>query len=76
MVDKPQDTLILGVENPLLDISTNATEDLYKHYDLPLEATVLAEKKHLPLFKEIKENYKPNYVPGGSTQNTLRAAQV
>ena len=70
------DSLILGIENPLLDISVNADDALYKRYDLPLEATVLIEEKHMPIFKDIKEKYKPKYAPGGSTQNTLRAAQV
>ena len=76
MQDSKQGTLILGIENPLLDISVNAEQDLYKRFDLPLDATILAEEKHLPLFKELKEKYVPTYVPGGSTQNTLRAAQV
>jgi len=76
MVEKESKPLILGMENPLLDISINATEEIYKNYDLPLEDTVPVEEKHLPLFKEIKEHHKPNYIPGGSTQNTLRATQV
>ena len=76
MVDSKPGTLILGIENPLLDISANVDEDVYKRYGLPMDATILAEEKHLPLFKELKEKYTPTYVPGGSTQNTLRAAQV
>ena len=76
MVEKSQETLILGIENPLLDVSVSADEDLYKRYNLPPEATILIEEKHMPIYKELREKYKPNYVPGGSTQNTLRAAQV
>ncbi len=76
MKDSATGTLILGIENPLLDISANVEEDVYKRYGLPLDATILAEEKHLPLFKELKEKHKPTYIPGGSTQNTLRAAQV
>jgi adenosine kinase len=76
MVDKKEDTLILGIENPLLDISVNAKQDIYDRFGLPLDATILAEAKHLPLFQELKEKYNPTYIPGGSTQNTLRAAQV
>ena len=76
MIDAPQSTLILGIENPLLDISANVEADIYKRFDLPLDATILAEEKHMPLFKELKEKYTPTYIPGGSTQNTLRAAQV
>ena len=76
MLDSQRGTLILGIENPLLDISANVEQDIYKRYDLPLDATILAEEKHLPLFKELKEKYTPTYIPGGSTQNTMRAAQV
>lgn len=76
MAEKLFGLLVLGIENPLLDSSTNGTDDMYKNYNLPLEATVPVEAKHLPLFKDIKEHHNPNYVPGGSTQNTLRAAQV
>lgn len=75
-MDSKPATLILGIENPLLDISANVDPDVYERYHLPLNATILAEEKHLPLFKELKEKYKPTYIPGGSTQNTLRAAQV
>ncbi len=74
-MDAHKDTLILGIENPLLDISSNVDAEIYKRYGLPMDATVLAEEKHLPLFKELKEKYNPTYIPGGSTQNTLRAAQ-
>jgi len=76
MTDNKKGVLILGIENPLLDISANVEGDIYTRYGLPMDATVLAEEKHLPVFKELKEKYKPTYVPGGSTQNTLRAAQV
>ena len=75
-MDSKPETLILGIENPLLDISANVGPEVYAQYNLPLDATILAEEKHLPLFKELKEKYNPTYVPGGSTQNTLRAAQV
>jgi adenosine kinase len=76
MVDNKEGTLILGIENPLLDISAKVQQDVYERFNLPMDATILAEAKHLPLFQELKDKYHPTYIPGGSTQNTLRAAQV
>lgn len=37
---------------------------------------ILAEDKHKPLYDEMVQKYKVNYIPGGATQNTLRVAQV
>ena len=68
-----QDILLLGIENPLLDISTQWKEEFYQKYNLPLNTTVLATKDHLPLFEEMRKE-KFNYIPGGSVQNTMRAA--
>ena len=76
MKDSDKKILILGIENPLLDISSNVEQDMYTRYGLPMDACILAEEKHLPIFKELKEKYNPTYIPGGSTQNTLRATQV
>ena len=76
MVEGKPETLILGIENPLLDISANVPPGVHEKYGLPLDVTILAEEKHLPLFQEIKDKYNPTYIPGGSTQNTIRAAQV
>lgn len=37
---------------------------------------ILAEEKHKPLYDEMVEKYKVDYIPGGATQNALRVAQV
>ncbi len=75
MEDSPT-TLILGIENPLLDFSANVPPGFHEKYGLPIDATVLADERHLPIFQEIQEKYNPIYIPGGSTQNAMRAAQV
>jgi len=67
--------LILGMGNPLLDISDKVTEDTLKKYGLEANNAVLAEEKHLPLYKELAAQPNVKYVAGGATQNSIRVAQ-
>ena len=66
---------ILGMGNPLLDISATVGQDLLDKYDVKMDSAILAEEKHQPLFKELVEKYDPKYIAGGATQNTIRVAQ-
>ena len=68
--------VLVGMENPLLDISVELSDHtLLKKYGLELDSAILAEEKHLPLYKELVENYNPKYIAGGATQNSIRVAQ-
>jgi sugar/nucleoside kinase (ribokinase family) len=67
---------VVGLGNPLLDISANVDEDFLSKYDLKPNNAILAEEKHKPLYDEMVQKYKVDYIPGGATQNTLRVAQV
>jgi adenosine kinase len=67
--------VLMGMGNPLLDISANVGQDLLDKYDVKLDSAILAEEKHQPLFKELVEKYSPQYIAGGATQNTIRVAQ-
>jgi len=67
--------ILMGMGNPLLDISTNVGQDLLDKYDVKLDSAILAEEKHQPLFKELIESYNPTYIAGGATQNSIRVAQ-
>jgi adenosine kinase len=66
---------IMGMGNPLLDISANVDQDFLDKYDVKLDSAILAEDKHQPLFKELIDKYNPKYIAGGATQNTIRTAQ-
>jgi len=68
-------SLILGMGNPLLDISDNVTVDTLKKYGLEANNAVLAEEKHMPLYKELAAQSTVKYVAGGATQNSIRVAQ-
>ncbi|KAF7995633.1 hypothetical protein HCN44_006740 [Aphidius gifuensis] len=67
--------LLLGLGNPLLDISATVDEDFLKKYDLKANDAILADEKHKPLYDELIEQYKAEFIAGGSVQNTLRVAQ-
>lgn len=47
--------LLLGIGNPLLDISAIVDEELLKKYDLHPDDAIMAEAKHMPLYKELME---------------------
>lgn len=67
--------VLVGLGNPLLDISANVGMDLLEKYGLKLNNAILAEAAHLPLYKELVDKYKVEYIAGGATQNTIRVAQ-
>ncbi len=66
-------TFFLG--NPLLDIAADVPQSMFEKYGLKHGDAILAEEKHMPIFKDLVDNYKVNYVAGGATQNTIRVAQ-
>ncbi|KXJ18655.1 adenosine kinase 2 [Exaiptasia diaphana] len=67
--------LILGMGNPLLDISAPVDSKLLQKYDLEANNAILADEKHLPIYQELIDHYKFDYLPGGATQNSMRVLQ-
>jgi len=67
--------IILGMGNPLLDISAQCDESFLKKYDLEANNAILAEDKHIPMYKEMSAMSGVDFVPGGATQNSMRVAQ-
>jgi len=66
---------ILGMGNPLLDISDNVDKALMEKYGLEPGGIILAEEKHQPLFAEMAARPGVQYIAGGATQNSIRVAQ-
>ncbi|CAG9788510.1 unnamed protein product [Diatraea saccharalis] len=76
--------ILVGIGNPLLDISAIVDEELLKKYDLHPDDAIMAEEKHMPLYRELMEKshgtptqrrYNAEFIAGGSVQNSLRVAQ-
>jgi len=67
--------VLLGMGNPLLDISAEVTLETLTKYGLkPADAT-MAEDSHMPLFAELEAAADVQYIAGGATQNSIRVAQ-
>jgi len=66
---------LLGMGNPLLDISNKVDKEFLDKYDLKPGDVILAEDKHKPLYAELVEKEGVQYIAGGATQNSIRVAQ-
>ena len=66
--------ILLGLGNPLLDISVHADAEFLKKYNLNANDAIIADDSHLPMFEEMR-NMNPQYIAGGATQNSIRVAQ-
>lgn len=66
---------LLGMGNPLLDVSSNVDQAFLDKYELKLNDQILAEDKHVPMYKELAAMAEVEYIAGGATQNSIRVAQ-
>ncbi|RZC77347.1 hypothetical protein C5167_001513 [Papaver somniferum] len=67
--------ILLGMGNPLLDISAVVDEPFLEKYDIKLNNAILAEEKHVPMYDELAAKDNVEYIAGGATQNSIRVAQ-
>lgn len=70
-----EEGLLVGMGNPLLDISANCEESFLTKYDLKANDAILASETHLPMYKEIVKKFDVEYIAGGATLNTMRVCQ-
>jgi len=67
--------ILFGMGNPLLDISAEVPTEVLTKYELEANNAILCEEKHKPIYQELIQYHKVDYVAGGATQNTIRGAQ-
>lgn len=67
--------ILLGMGNPLLDISATVDDQFLSRYGVKANDACLAEDHHKPIYRELMEKYNVDYIAGGSVQNALRVAQ-
>ena len=67
--------VLLGLGNPLLDITVTADQQFLDKYGLSANNAIIAEAKHLEMFEEMMKFPDPHYMAGGATQNSIRVAQ-
>jgi len=64
--------MLLGVGNPLLDISSKVPMEVLEKYEVKSGDIILAEEKHAGIYDELVKDYSPEYIAGGATQNSIR----
>eukprot|EP00549_Striatella_unipunctata_P019937 CAMPEP_0118699864 /NCGR_PEP_ID=MMETSP0800-20121206/16184_1 /TAXON_ID=210618 ORGANISM="Striatella unipunctata, Strain CCMP2910" /NCGR_SAMPLE_ID=MMETSP0800 /ASSEMBLY_ACC=CAM_ASM_000638 /LENGTH=344 /DNA_ID=CAMNT_0006600225 /DNA_START=102 /DNA_END=1136 /DNA_ORIENTATION=+ len=67
--------ILMGMGNPLLDISAEVPMEVVDKYGVKMDSAILAEEKHLPIYQDLIKNYTVQYIAGGATQNSIRVAQ-
>jgi len=65
--------VLLGMGNPLLDISATVKPELLTKHNLKSNDAILTEEENI--FNDLKDGYQVDYIAGGATQNSIRVAQ-
>jgi len=68
-----QEGMLLGMGNPLLDISATVKPELLTKHNLKSNDAILTESEEI--FKDLTGQYAVDYIAGGATQNSIRVAQ-
>ena len=67
---------VLGMGNPLLDMSSPVSQEFLDKYDLKLNNAILAEDKQMPVYDEMANMPTVEFIAGGATQNSIRVCQM
>jgi len=70
-----RESMLLGIGNPLLDVSAVVDKEFLAKYDMKPNDAILASEKHKTICPEIMEKFSAEFIAGGSVQNALRVAQ-
>jgi len=73
MAELMNEGVLLGMGNPLLDISATVGSEMLEKYKLKANDAILTEEE--AIFKDLQDNCKVEYIAGGATQNSIRVAQ-
>jgi len=73
MAELLNEGVLLGMGNPLLDISATVKPEMLEKYSLKANDAILTEDE--AIFKEMVDQYEVEYIAGGATQNSIRVAQ-
>jgi len=73
MAELLAENVLLGMGNPLLDISAAVKDELLSKHKLKANDAILTEDE--TVFEDLVKDYKVDYIAGGATQNSIRVAQ-
>ena len=67
---------LLGIGNPIIDISAEIDSDQLKQYSLNWGRTIFADDSNMGFYDELEKKSDVSYIPGGSVTNSIRIAGV
>ena len=71
---QPKFTSIIGIGNPIVDITAEINKESIDKYGLHINEMTFVNDNNYKFFYELEEMSKETHTPGGSIQNTLRVA--
>ncbi len=67
---------ILGLGNPIIDISATADSESIHKFGVEWGRTVFASQENIGFYDYLENQSDVTYIPGGSITNTIRVASV
>lgn len=76
MVSQEKKGFLVGIGNPILDISNECTKEEIEKFGLAYGQTVFANDSNKGFFDVLEKRENCSYVPGGSVTNSIRVTNV
>lgn len=67
---------IIGLGNPIVDVSANTNEETLKKFGLEWGKTVFTTDSSVGFYDVIEAQSDVTYIPGGSVTNSIRVTNV
>jgi adenosine kinase len=67
---------VIGLGNPIIDISANSTEEIIKRFNLSWGGTVFKNDENVGFYDVLESQPDVTYIPGGSVTNSIRVTNV
>ncbi len=67
---------IIGIGNPIVDISATTNEETLKKFGLSFGGTVFANDDNVGFYDVLEAQSDVVYIPGGSVTNSIRVTNV
>jgi len=71
-MDSTSKNFIIGIGNPIIDISASTDEESIKKYGLSFGGTVFANSDNVGFYDTLEKQSDVVYIPGGSVTNSIR----
>jgi adenosine kinase len=72
----PSSKYIVGIGNPIIDISGNVDDATLQKFGLEFGRTIFANDSNIGFYDLIESQNDVTYIPGGSVTNAIRITNV